>query len=298
LQPPQNNGLRKLPSEKGKGIAGASILYVILFLLLIFVGFAAPEPPEQEKGILVNFGTGETGSGLIEPSPPPSSESAAAAQPEVAEAAVKEQANLTQEFDKEAPVVKKADPEAEKKKKEQIEAEKVRKAQIEADRIKKAQEDAEKAKVAAEAKRISDIQNRAKNALANSKNTGTTSTGEGITGGAGNQGDPNGSADSKVRGPGSGTGDRGISYDLAGRNFQSLPDPKYDVQAEGRVVVDINVDRNGNVTSAVPGAKGSTTLEEYLLNAAKEAALKTKFEPKPDGPLTQKGTITYNFKLK
>lgn len=297
MQPPQNNGLRELPSEKGKGIAGAMILHVVIFLLLIFVGFTAPKPPEQDKGILVNFGTDETGSGLIEPSPPPSDEEAAAAQPAVAEAAVKEQANLTQNFDKEAPEIKKADPEAEKKKKEQIEAEKVRKAQVEADRIKKAEEDAEKARVAAEAKRISDIQNRTKNALANSKNTGTTSTGEGVTGGTGNQGDLRGSVDSKVRGTGVGTGKEGISYDLGGRNFQSLPDPKYDYQAEGKVVVDISVDRNGKVTSAVPGGKGSTSLDENLLNAAKEAALKAKFEPKADAN-TQKGTITYNFKLK
>jgi colicin import membrane protein len=298
LQLPQNNGLRKLPSEKGKGIAGATILHTVIFLLMIFVGFAAPKPPDQDKGILVNFGTDETGSGLIEPSPPPSNEEASAAQPAVAETPSKDQAQVTQNFDKEAPEVKKVDPEAEKKKKEQIEAEKVRRAQIEADRIKKAQEDAEKARIAAEEKRISDIQNRTKNALAGSKNSGTNSTSEGIAGGSGNQGVTTGTIDSKNRGPGGGTGDKGISYDLAGRNFQSLPQPKYEYQGEGKVVVDIIVDRNGTVTSAVPGGKGSTTLEEYLLNTAKEAALKAKFEPKPDAPLTQKGTITYNFKLK
>ena len=51
--------------------------------------------------------------------------------------------------------------------------------------------------------------NRTKNALANSKNAGTSSTGEGIAGGPGNQGDPNGSVNSKVRGAGSGLGDKG-----------------------------------------------------------------------------------------
>jgi colicin import membrane protein len=290
--------LRKLPSEKGKGIAGAAILHAVILLLMILVGFTAPKPPEQDKGIVVNFGTDETGTGLIEPSPPQSAEEASAAQPAVSETPSKVQAQVTQNFDKEAPEVKKVDPEAEKKKKEQLEAENLRKAQIEADRIKKAQEDAEKARVAAEAKRISDIQNRTKNALANSKNSGTNTTSEGIAGGTGNQGVTTGSVDSKNRGTGNGTGDNGISYDLAGRNFQSLPTPKYDYQEEGRVVVDIKVDRNGNVTMAVPGGKGSTTLNEYLLNAAKEAALKAKFEPKPDAPLTQKGTISYNFKFK
>ena len=51
-----------------------------------------------------------------------------------------------------------------------------------------------------------------------------------------------GSVDSKVRGPGGGLGDKGISYDLQGRGFQNLPIPKYDYQEEGRVVVEVSVD--------------------------------------------------------
>jgi len=58
------------------------------------------------------------------------------------------------------------------------------------------------------------------------------------------------------------------------------------------------VDRSGKVTQAVPGGKGSTTLDEYLLTVAKEAAMKSSFEPKPTAPLFQKGTITYNFILR
>jgi outer membrane biosynthesis protein TonB len=294
----QNNELRRVPSERTKGLAGTAIVHIGLFLLLVFVGFTAPKPPDNEKGILVNFGTDETGVGLIEPSPAPSTEETATRKTAVAETPQKEEAVLTQNFDKEAPVIKKVDPEAEKKKKELIEAQKIRRAELEAERIKKAQEDAERKRVADEQKRVSDITNRTKNTFANAKNSGTTSTGEGITGGAGNQGDPNGSVDSKVRGTGTGTGNKGISYDLAGRNFQTLPNPKYEYQGEGKVVVDISVDKNGNVIQAVPGAKGSTTLDDYLLSTAKDAALKSKFEPKPDAPSVQKGTITYIFILK
>ncbi|HOW41622.1 MAG TPA: hypothetical protein PL123_13840, partial [Bacteroidales bacterium] len=127
---------------------------------------------------------------------------------------------------------------------------------------------------------------------------GTNSTSEGIAGGPGNQGVRTGSVDSKVRGPGGGTGNSGISYDLQGRGFQKLPNPKYDYQGEGRVVVDVSVDREGKVIQAIPGTKGSTTLDEYLLRVAKEAALEARFEAKPDAPIVQKGTITYNFILK
>lgn len=281
----------------GKGIAGTVIIYAGVLIVLIFVGFSVPKPQEEE-GILVNFGTDETGLGLIEPSQSASIEETVPPPPATSETPSKEEAVVTQNFDKEAPEVKKVDPEAARKKKEQIEADRVRQAELEAERIKKASEEAEKQRIAEEQKRISDISNRTKNALANSKNSGTTSAGEGVAGGMGNQGDPAGSVNSKNRGTGSGTGNSGVSYDLAGRNFQSLPNPRYDYQGEGKVVVEINVDRNGNVTQAIPAAKGSTTLDEYLLNAAKEAALKAKFDPKPDAPTVQKGTITYNFILK
>jgi hypothetical protein len=113
-----------------------------------------------------------------------------------------------------------------------------------------------------------------------------------------NQGVPTGSVDSKVRGPVGGLGNNGISYDLGGRGFQALPTPKYDYQGEGRFVVEVSVDRQGKVVEAVPGIKGSTTQDEYLLNVAKEAAMKASFEVKPDAPAVQKGTITYNFMLK
>jgi TonB family protein len=138
---------------------------------------------------------------------------------------------------------------------------------------------------------------------------GTSSNGEGIAGGPGNQGDPNGSINSKVRGTGSGLGTQGtgaggpegkgcISYSLQGRGPLDIPRPKYDYQVEGKVVVEVSVDRSGDVVTATPGIKGSTTLDDYLLKVAKEAAMKARFEVKQDAPALQKGTITYNFVLK
>ena len=301
---------------KRNGVLGTILIHGILFSLLILVGFAAPSPlPDSGEGILVNFGTGETGLGLIEPSPPAGQEETSppvtdevvppSAPKETPKSApkTKEQALLTQNTE-DAPAVK-TDPEAEKKKLEKIENDRIVREQKEAERIRIREEEAEKKRIAAEQQRESDIMNRTKNALANSKNTGTNSTGEGIAGGPGNQGDPNGSIDSKVRGTGSGLGDsgtgtgsKGISYNLQGRGSQALPPPKYDYQGEGRVVVEVSVDPSGNVVQAIPGKGGSTTLDEYLLKVAKEAALKAKFEVKQDAPAIQKGTITYNFKLK
>lgn len=264
---------------------------------MAFLAFTIPLPPETEEGILVNFGTNETGLGMIEPSNPPASEEVAPAPANQPDNQSDEEALLTQD-DEEAPEVKKVDPEAEKKRLEKLEADRKLREQAEADRQKKLAEEAERKRIEAEQQRIADVMNRTKNALANSKNTGTSSTSEGVAGGAGNQGVPTGSVDSQVRGDGSGLGDSGVSYDLAGRRHQRLPLPKYDYQEGGRVVVEVSVDRSGKVTQANPGIKGSTTLDEYLLKVAREAALGAQFESNPSAPPVQKGTITYNFILK
>ena len=66
---------------------------------------------------------------------------------------------------------------------------------------------------------------------------------------------------------------------------------------EGKVVVAITVDRLGNVINAIPGIKGSTTLNKQLLQRAKTAALKTKFNPKKTAPNNEQGKIVYHFSL-
>lgn len=266
-------------------------------VLLIIVAFTAPEPPEAEEGILVNFGLDETGLGMIEPSAPPVETEPSSPPPQVAQNNQTEEAILTQDTE-EAPEVKKVDPEVERKRLEKIEADRKIREQIEAERKRKEAEEAERKRIEAEQQRAADIKNKTRDALAGSKNAGTTSTSEGVAGGAGNQGVPTGSVDSQNRGEGSGLGNQGISYDLGTRGAQSLPKPNYDYQEGGKVVVEVSVDRSGKVIQANPGAKGSTTLNADLLRVAKEAALKARFEPKADAPAVQKGTISYNFVLR
>lgn len=296
MQPHPNNSLRNIPNERTKGIIGTSLTAIITMVLLIIVAFSAPEPPETEEGILVNFGLDETGLGMIEPSAPPV-ETEPASPPPVTQNTQTEESILTQNIE-DAPEVKKVDPEAERKRLEKIEADRKIREQMDAERKQKEAEEAERKRIAADQKREADIKNKTRDALAGSKNAGTTSTSEGVAGGTGNQGVPTGSVDSQNRGDGSGQGNQGISYNLGDRGAQSLPKPNYDYQEGGKVVVEVSVDRSGKVTSANPGAKGSTTLNADLLRVAKEAALKARFEPKADAPVTQKGTITYNFVLR
>jgi outer membrane biosynthesis protein TonB len=292
----QNSDLHKIPHERNKGIVGATLIHLVALAVLLLFGFSTPPVPEQDEGILVNFGTDMTGMGFIEPSAMDSQE--AIPPPLPATPSPSEEEPLLTQNTEEAPVVKKVDPETEKRRLEQIETDRIRRQQIETERVRRAEEEAERKRVEAEQQRQADIINRTKNALAGSKNAGTSSTSEGIAGGAGNQGVPTGSVDSQNRGDGSGLGTKGISYNLEGRGIQRLPLPKYDYQQGGIVVVDVLVDRTGRVVQATPGAKGSTILDDYLLRAAQTAAMEAQFDAKPDAPLNQKGSITYNFILK
>ncbi len=273
------------------------MIHLAVLVLCILFGFSVPPPPESEEGIVVNFGTDETGFGPIEPSSPASPEETPPPPPSEAEVVTDEDPLLTQD-NEDAPEVKKVDPEAEKKRLEKIEAERKLREELEAERIRKEQEEIERKRIEAEQQRQADIMDRTRKALEGSKNAGTSSTGEGVAGGEGNQGVPSGDVNSQNRGEGGGTGNSGISYDLGGRGFQKLPLPEYDYQGEGKVVVEVSVDRSGKVMQAVPGIKGSSTLDEYLLKVAKDAALQAQFDTKPDAPVIQKGTITYNFILK
>ena len=95
-----------------------------------------------------------------------------------------------------------------------------------------------------------------------------------------------------------GSSDGEPSARLAGRNVVgSLLKPSYGVQKEGRVVVKITVDRDGNVTDAIPGVEGTSVTDRSLWSAAKEAALQAHFNANPKAPISQEGTITYIFRL-
>jgi TonB family protein len=120
----------------------------------------------------------------------------------------------------------------------------------------------------------------------------------------GNEGRPDGDPDGIPGGTGTGNsglgsgtfdGGKGIQISLRGRRIAKKPVISASSKDVGTVVVNITVDRAGNVIKAEPGAKNSTTLNLDKLQKAKQAALSTKFSPKPDGPEEQYGTMTVNF---
>lgn len=200
---------------------------------------------------------------------------------------------------------------AEEKRQQQIreeqkrreEEERIRKQQEEAERIRK-EEEARKAKEAEERRKINEINSTVQNAFANSGNgSGGQGSGTGKSQGAtfpgGNQGVPTGGNSGNYGQGGSGSGNSGTgpSFSLEGRSALSLPVPNYPGDDEGTVVVKIIVDKTGKVTSAEPGVRGTTIMNPRLLNEAKQAALRAKFNPSENAPAFQQGTISYKFVL-
>ena len=116
---------------------------------------------------------------------------------------------------------------------------------------------------------------------------------EGNTETPGDQGNPNGGQDiANYEGQGGAGG--GPSYDLGGRNAKSLPRPSSDFNEEGKIVVDIWVDRDGRVQNAQIG-KGTDIANAKMRQMAINAAKSSVFAPDKDAAELQKGTITYKF---
>lgn len=111
---------------------------------------------------------------------------------------------------------------------------------------------------------------------------------------AGDQGDPRGTPSGTSYTGEPGTGGGRISASLTGRQATSLPKPNYNSDEQGTVVVKIWVDENGKVYRAEAGEKGTNTTDTALLNAAKEAALKSRFSVR-ENVVAQQGTISYKF---
>ena len=90
-------------------------------------------------------------------------------------------------------------------------------------------------------------------------------------------------------------GGNGPGWSLIGRHAEKLPEPEYKSPDEGKIVITVQVDRNGHVVSA-ENSRGSTIKDQALVNQAIKAALKSKFSASETAKEKQKGTITYVFR--
>lgn len=127
---------------------------------------------------------------------------------------------------------------------------------------------------------------------------------QGIAGGKGDQGNPNGNPNSDSykgnaasgnNGSG-GTGGVSIRSGLDGRRITKLPSFEDEFNENAKVAVDITVDKAGNVIMAVVNQRGTTTTNQSIRAIALRKARSLKLN---NGTAEeQTGTLVFNFKLR
>lgn len=121
---------------------------------------------------------------------------------------------------------------------------------------------------------------------------------QGIAGGHGDQGNPNGNpnADSYKGNASRGNSGVRIRSGLSGRSFKRLPSFEDDFNENAKVAVDIKVDKEGNVISATVNPRGTTTTNGTIRSIATRKAMQLKLNAGDEDEQT--GTILFDFKLK
>jgi TonB family protein len=246
---------KKEKADKGIAIVGTIAVHALVLLVLFLMAFRTPLPLPGEEGVEVDLGMMDQGMGNIQPEKPAIP---MAAQPKQEQSQTKE--DIVTQNDEEAPAIEK--PKTTKPKQE---------------------------KPAEEPK--PQVNSRAIYKGSNNPQAGGS---EGITGQPGDQGKPNGLAGVRKYDGNGGKGN-GTGYDLGGRGAKSLHRPNDDFSEEGNVVVDIWVNRAGQVVRAEVAQKGTTIINSEMRQKAKQAALRSTFQSDPNAPEEQHGTITYTF---
>ncbi|GHV50456.1 hypothetical protein FACS1894181_11040 [Bacteroidia bacterium] len=260
-----------------------TVIFHLVILLILFVTVLRANVPEELTVIEVDFGGGSTASrtqggtntppqpAVVPTTPPPAQPQPRNTQPPV----------LTQEEEESLKL-------AEAKRKQEAEA----KRRQEAEEKRRKAEEAERARQAEQERRAQ--------AAINNQVTGAFGRGNGSGAGQGGVATGSGQGDNPFGNGGSGSNSDGGGYgsfNLDGRSLRGgLPRPSYTVQDEGRIVIDITVDPQGNVILAEIG-RGTNITNASMRQSAIEAAGKAKFNS-ISKTNNQRGTITYNYSLK
>ena len=244
--------------KKDKGIAamGTIVVHALAVLILFLMAFRTPLPLPGEEGVEVDLGMMNQGMGNIQPEKPAIPQSA---QPQQQPNKSKE--DIVTQNDEEAPAIEK--PKVTKPKQETKPIEEPRPT----------------------------VNNRA---IYHGNSNPQAGGSEGITGQPGDQGKPNGLAGVRQY-EGNGGRGNGTGYDLGGRGAKSLHRPDDDFSEEGKIVVDIWVNRTGQVVRAEVAKKGTDIINNAMRQKAVQAALRSSFAADSNAPEEQHGTITYTF---
>lgn len=298
--------------NRTKAAIGSTLFHAALLALLFFYVLPAPENSPEPSVIALDFGggggdnaaAGDPDAGMNDDYTPPGEEPAptpskpAETAPNPAPTPAKNQASAP-------PTTPTADdPEvaAIKQQKEQDRKKREDAAAAERARIQE-QAAAEAAQRAAEQAKRDKVKNNAGSAFGKPGSNGQGAGGGGkpgnggINGGTGDNpfGKSNGTGGGTGGGDGTGTG-ASIGGGLGGRAVEKRGRINDTSQKSGKVVIEVCVDRSGNVVSADYTQRGSTTSDSELKSKAIQAAKGYKFAASSADQ--QCGTITFNFQLK
>ena len=248
--------------------------HVVLAVCFLFFGLSTPLPLPEEEGVLVALGYTDAGMGFTQPlaarPPVPASQPARPAS-EVEEVA-------RQETDESVYIP----PQTTQTRTETPRPETQRRAP--------APEPAQTAPQPEPEQPRQQVDNRAMFPGADQRSTEGQDQGQ--TGTPGNQGRPTGAIDGEGT---AGVGQGGVEFSLTGRRANYLHIPEYTAREQGRVVVTIIVNQQGQVVRADAGARGTNTTNQTLWRLAEDAARRARFDVSTNAPEEQRGTITYTF---
>jgi protein TonB len=255
-----------------QSFAVTTAIFVLLFIwFFLYMLKDDPNIPAiYETGeIAINFGTSATGQGNVQPTEPIKT----APTPAPAETAAASAPNITTQTNTAASVIKSSDTKS------------------------TTSSTATTKPKATEAPKPSKSTSDALSSLINGpKSDGKTQGGEGNDKTGGDKGSPDGDPyASSYYGSGTGNGGR-KGYGLNGRKLSNSGKEVQNCNESGTVVVQITVNRSGNVIDA-RYTKGTTNTNPCLVNPAIATAKKYKWQPDPNAPETQVGFIVVNFKL-
>ena len=135
------------------------------------------------------------------------------------------------------------------------------------------------------------------NALYGGKKNNSTGKGDGTGTTAGNQGSAQGDPLASNYGDG-GSGDGNMMLSIKNRSFVVPPKIDDKSQQYGKVVVLFRVNKQGVVTYARAGQRGTEITDGEIWRKCERAMMAARLNQLPNAPDSQEGTIVFNFKLR
>lgn len=261
-----------------------TLLLAVLVLLLFFVGLRYLDPP-TENGILINFGSSDTGKTttavVSKPIPVAQKEVVKTPQPkvEVPKEPTKEEMLTDEKSEVVVPVKEKPTP-----KKEIVAVQEKKKA----DSVQKKEE------TPPAPPKPDTATTDALSSILNAQATEESGDGDDLL--SGDKGDADGDPYAASY-YGSNLGMGTMGYGLSGRSLLSNEVFLQDCNESGTVVVRIVVDKGGRVLEADPGIKGTTNSASCLLAPARRTAMSFRWAPDAKAPDQQIGFVVIHFKL-